>query len=147
MRASTRINTAGLTFIASFEGLRLHAYRDVGGIWTIGYGHTGAVKSNQTITKQQAMNFLRADLAVAEQAVHRYVNVGLNQNRYNALVSFVFNCGAGAFRTSTLLKQLNGGDYGQVPSQLLRWNKVNGRPVEGLTRRRTAEGKLWRTKV
>jgi lysozyme len=147
VRASTRINTAGLTFVASFEGLRLYAYPDIGGVWTIGYGHTRTAQKGMSITKQQAMSLLKADLAVAEQAVHLYVHVGLNQNRYNALVSFVFNVGVGAFRSSTLLKQLNGGDYGGVPKQLLRWNKVNGRPIAGLTRRRVAEGELWRLKA
>lgn len=147
MRASTRIDSAGLAFIAGFEGLRLNAYQDVGGVWTIGVGHTGGVKRGQSITREQAMTLLRRDVRFAEDAVHRYVSVGLNQHRYNALVSFVFNVGAGAFKSSTLLRNLNAGDYGQVPSQLLRWNKVDGKPVTGLTRRRKAEGDLWKLKA
>src|SRR4051812_47495255 len=121
MRASTRINTAGLTFIASFEGLRLRAYQDVGGIWTIGYGHVGGVRRGQTITRQRAWSMLRTDVSVAEKAVHEHVHVGLNQHRYNALVSFIYNVGGGAFRSSTLLKELNDGAYGSVPGQLARW--------------------------
>lgn len=147
MRASTRIDHAGLTFIAGFEGLRLKAYQDVGGIWTIGYGHTGAVHKGQAITREQALLLLKTDVSVAEAAIHKYVEVALNQHRYNALVSFVYNVGAGAFKASTLLHLLNAGHYGQARAQLLRWDRVNGRPVAGLTRRRQAEAALWHTKV
>jgi lysozyme len=146
MRVSARVDKAGLAFIAGFEGLRLKAYKDIGGVWTIGYGHTGGVRPGHVITRERAMRLLKTDVSGAEAAVHKYVDVGLNQHRYNALVSFVYNCGAGAFRSSTLLRRLNAGDYGQVPSQLLRWNKVNGQAIAGLTRRRKAEGDLWRLK-
>lgn len=142
---SRRINAAGIELIKSFEGLRLQAYRDSVGVWTIGYGHTAGVKAGQTITEVQASQFLLADLADAEDAVGKFVTVPLNDNQFAALVSLTFNIGAEAFRRSTLRKKLNAGDYAAVPGQFALWVKGAGKTLPGLVRRRKAEADLWST--
>ncbi len=139
------VNEAGLALIKRWEGLRLKAYKCPGGIWTIGYGHTAGVKEGDTITPDQAEDFLRADLAEAEAAVARQVTVPLTSNQFSALVSFVFNLGAAHFAGSTLLRKLNAGDHAAVPAQLARWVKAGGNTLDGLVRRRTDEATLWVT--
>ena len=133
--------------IQQWEGLRLAAYRDGAGVWTIGYGSTSNVREGMVITQAEADKRLRDDLAEAEYAVSRLVKVELTDNQFGALVSFVFNVGVAAFGSSTLLKLLNQGDYASVPGQLARWNKitVGGRKVadKGLSNRRAAEAGLW----
>lgn len=143
-----KLNRTSLNKIKLWEGLRLKAYQDQAGVWTIGFGHTGPdVHEGLEITEEQAEELLLEDLQEAQAAVGRYVKVELTDNQYGALVSFVFNVGGGAFRNSTLLKKLNAGDYAAVPGQLARWNKitVGGKKVtnEGLVNRRAAEAGLW----
>lgn len=141
-----KINAAGLALVKAYEGIRLKAYPDPGTggkPWTIGYGHTRGVKPGMTITAAEATDFLIADLADAESAVERYISVPLNDNQFAALVSFTFNCGTEALRRSTLRKRLNAGDYASVPGQLAKWTKAGGRTMDGLVRRRRAEGQLW----
>lgn len=140
---SRRINAAGLSLIKSFESLQLHAYQDVVGVWTIGYGHTEGVKAGQTITAAQADQFLLSDLSEAESAVERLITVPLNDNQFAALVSFTFNLGGGSLEISTLRKELNRGDYAAVPSQLALWVKAGGKTLPGLVKRRKAEAELW----
>lgn len=149
-----RTSDNGIAKIKQWEGFRAKAYRDGGGVWTIGYGHTSdalfEVKPNSVITEEKAEELLRHDLREAEDAVNAYVKVPLNQNQFDALVSFTFNVGVGGkkqagFTTSTLLKKLNAGDYDAVPKELARWNKDNGKVVAGLTNRRAAEAGLWAT--
>lgn len=140
-----RINAAGLSLVKSFESLRLTAYRDTGGVPTIGWGHTKGVRLGQVITEAQASDFLMDDLEEAESAVIRFVSVPLNDNQFAALVSFAFNCGTEAFRRSTLRKKLNAGDYAAVPGQLALWVNDNGVKLNGLVRRRKAEADLWNT--
>lgn len=140
-----KIGTNGLAIIKGYEGFRAHAYLDTGNVPTIGYGTTKGVKMGQVVTKDQAEAFLLRDVAGAEQTVNSAVKVKLTQDQFDALVCFVYNVGSGAFRGSTLLSLLNQGQYGQVPPQLLRWNKDNGRVIDGLTRRRKAEGDLFST--
>lgn len=139
-----------LNKIKQWEGLRLEAYRDSVGVWTIGYGHTGPdVKPGLKISQEEADALLKADLARFEHAVSSAVHVPLSDNQYGTLVSFAFNVGVTAFQGSTLLKKLNAGYYDSVPSELSRWNKgtVNGKKVtiKGLTNRRAAEAGLWAT--
>jgi lysozyme len=135
--------------VKQWEGLRLSAYRDVAGVITIGYGHTGNdVYMGLTITEVQAEQFLRQDLATASLAVVSGVTVALTDNQFGALSSFVLNVGGTAFRASTLLKKLNAGDYAAVPMELTKWNKItlsNGKKAvsPGLTNRRAAEIGLW----
>ncbi len=142
-----RVNAETLEHIKRWEGLRLEAYEDVAGVLTIGFGSTRDVKPGMKITKAEAERRLKKDLLEAETAVSSLVKVELTENQFGALVSFVFNVGTGAFRSSTLLRRLNKGDYACVPAELARWNKakVNGRmvPVEGLSNRRAAESGLW----
>lgn len=127
---------------------RFPSYRDVGGVWTIGYGHTGPdVRQGMAIDETEAAALLIKDIATAEKAVNAAVAVPLAQHQFDALVSFTFNVGVGAFKGSTLLKKLNKGDYEAVPAQLARWNRatVNGKKtvVPGLVNRRAAEAGLW----
>jgi lysozyme len=130
--------------IKSAEGLCLTAYLDGGGVWTIGYGHTGAdVRAGLTIPLSEAERLLTRDLRTAEGHVNDAVQVKLTQNQFDALVSFVYNVGGGAFRSSTLLKLLNAGDYEGAANQLLRWDKDNGKSVKGLANRRQGERKLF----
>ena len=143
-----RTSPNGVALIKRFEGLELEAYQDIAGIWTIGYGHTGPdVKPGMKITEAEAEALLKRDLKPREEAVARLVNVPLNQNEFDALVSFVYNVGAEAFRKSTALKRLNKNDRIGAAEALTWWNKatVGGvlREVAGLTRRRAAERALF----
>lgn len=144
-----RTSDNGIAKIKQWEGFKKKAYRDGGGVWTVGYGHTSdenlTVTSTTVISEEEAERLLRIDLREAEDAVNAYVKVPLNQNQFDALVSFTFNVGGSAFAKSTLLKKLNAGDYDAVPKELARWNKDNGKVVAGLTNRRAAEAGLWAT--
>ena len=91
------------------------------------------------ITQVQAEAYLKSDLTTYERAVNKYVKVPINQNQFDALVSFSFNCGIGALKTSTLLKKLNNKDYSGAAHELLKWNKSNGKVLNGLTKRRKEE--------
>lgn len=138
----------GVALVKKFEGLELTAYKDVAGIWTIGYGHTGPdVKPGLKISEQEADNLLRRDLSAHEDAVTRAVSAKLNQNEFDALVSFVYNIGAEAFRKSTARRRLNGNDRVGAAEALTWFNKATIAgvltPVVGLTRRRAAERALF----
>lgn len=138
-----QISKAGLDLIKQFEGLYLKAYRCPAGVPTIGYGHTAGVAMGQTITQQQADDYLRRDVRQFERAVSRLVRVPLTQGQFDALVSFAFNLGEGALAQSTLLRLLNAGDYAGAAAQFDRWNKAAGRVLPGLVRRRAAERALF----
>lgn len=138
-----RTSQNGIDLIKQFEGCRLTAYKCPSGVWTIGYGHTNGVKKGQKITQKQAETFLREDIKRFENGVFRAVSVPLTQNQFDALVSFCYNCGLGAFKNSTLLKKLNAKDYKGASSEFLRWNKSNGVVLAGLNRRRKAEKALF----
>src|SRR5690554_6416363 len=105
------VSKRGLALIQQFEGLRLKAYRDSAGVPTIGYGSTRGVRMGDEITEAQAIELLAADVDRHADGVRRAVNVRLNQNQFDSLVSLVFNIGIGAFQRSTLLKKLNDSDY------------------------------------
>lgn len=132
------INDAGLKLVESFEGLRLTAYQDSVGVWTIGYGHTKGVTQGQTITQQQAEAFLQQDLGVAEAAVNG-LGLTLTDNQFAALVSFTFNLGGG-----NLNKLLKNG-LAAVPDRILLFDHAGGKQLAGLTRRRQAERALYVT--
>lgn len=134
----------GVELIKSFEGLRLTAYRDAAGVLTIGYGHTGSdVAAGATITAARAEELLRADLAGAEAAVTSAVQVPVTQGQFDALVSLVYNIGAGAFAASTLLRKLNSGDYAGAAQEFDRWIYAGGSVLGGLVSRRNAEQQLF----
>jgi lysozyme len=152
----------GLELLKQWEGFKSKVYKDSAGLPTIGVGHlltqsertSGAIVINglavqyaDGLTDQQVLDLLSQDVQPAEQAVNNGVKVALDQNQFDALVSFTFNTGTGAFSSSTLLKVLNQGQYDQVPDQLRRWNKAGGQVVQGLVNRRENEIKLWNGQI
>jgi lysozyme len=146
MNTNRRINAAGLALVKQWEGLKTKAYRDVAGVWTIGFGHTTAagapeVAPSMIITEARAEEILRADLAIFEERVSRLVKVPLTDNQFAVLVSFDFN--TGKLGKSTLLKKLNAGDYDAVPVELMKWVYAGKKRIEGLVNRRAAEAGLW----
>jgi lysozyme len=147
--ALKKVSASGIEHLKRLEALRLFPYLDEAGYPSIGYGHK--IKSGENfdggITQQQAEVLLRQDLRDAENAVNTLVTVPLNQNQFDALVSFTFNIGVNAFKNSTLLKKLNDYDYQGALAELARWNKVtvNGEKVvsDGLALRRAREQELF----
>jgi lysozyme len=134
----------GLALTKSFEGLRLEAYKDSGGVWTVGYGHTGPdLLAGMKISQADADMMLRADLSLAIACVNRAVSEEIEQQQFDALVDFCFNVGRGNFLQSSLLKKLNVGDFEGAATQFLIWVNVGGRPCEGLMRRRHAERSMF----
>jgi len=146
--ANFKYSAAGLALTKQFEGLELKAYQDSVGVWTIGYGHTGAdVKPGMTITEEQASVLLAADVAWAVTCVNKSVKSAINQNQFDAMVDFVFNLGCAAFGQSTLLRMVNAGDFAGAAGQFLRWNKAGGKVLAGLTKRRQGEMNLFQKAV
>jgi GH24 family phage-related lysozyme (muramidase) len=148
--ADMKTSDKGVALIKSHEGLRLNAYLCPANVWTIGYGHTSGagaptVVKGMKITREEADAILRRDLGTFERGVSRRVKVGLSQSQFDALVSFAFNVGLGAFERSTLLRKLNAGRYGDVPGELMKWTKGGGRELPGLVNRRRDEAGLWRS--
>lgn len=129
----------GLRLTELFEGDVLTAYQDQRGIWTIGYGHTAGVHPGQTITQQEAEALLAADIESAVRIVNETVTVKLTQQQFDALVDFAFNVGAGSFRRSTLLKEINSGHFPEAAAQFNLWDHCGGVVNAGLLRRRRAE--------
>lgn len=144
--ANKRIGQAGLALIKQYEGCRLAAYRCAAGVWTIGYGHTAGVHSGMTITQAQADAYLQQDIAKFEGYVNNpaYVPITeqLNQNQFDALVSFAFNLGAGNLR-----KLCKGRTAAQIAQAMTQYCKANGKVLAGLKRRRAAEQALFNKPV
>jgi len=137
-------STTGLALTEQFEGCRLTAYQDQVGVWTIGYGHTGPdVTPGLTITSAQAQALLLQDVGSAVECVNSSVLVKLTQGEFDALVDFVFNVGAGAFKGSHMLRALNAGDLAGAASQFVLWDHAGGVVIPGLLRRRQAEATLF----
>lgn len=143
MASPGKINANGLRILKSMEGLRLEAYLDPVGVWTIGYGTTTNVLPGMQISPAQAEEFLKRDLAIFEAAIANMVKVPLSSDQFSALASFIYNIGETNFAESTLLQLLNQKDYQGAAEQLLRWNKGGDRELPGLTRRRQAERALF----
>lgn len=138
------MKTVDKTIIKDSESLQLRAYLCPAGVWTVGWGHTGPdVYKGLVVTQGEAEVLLERDLRASESAINSLVKVRLNQDQFDALVSLVFNIGAGAFKDSTLLKLLNAGDYVSAVGQFKRWNKSKGKVLNGLTTRRNREEKLF----
>ncbi|WP_179038247.1 lysozyme [Limnobaculum xujianqingii] len=136
----------GIDLIKQFEGLELKAYPDPatgGKPWTIGYGHTEDVKQGDKISELEAEEFLKDDLKLFEAEVSRLVKVSINQNQFDALVSFAFNLGSNALKGSTLLKRLNEGNFHSAADQFTRWVYANNKFMQGLYNRRQAERELF----
>lgn len=150
MKTSARM----IDFIKEKEGLRLRLYNDCDNPpnATIGYGylvHLGPINGSEPeefkrgITEKQASGLLLMELGETEKDVMRLVKVPLNQNQFDALISFTFNLGEGALERSTLLKYLNAYKYAKVPGEILKWCKAGGRVLDGLVSRRRYEADLF----
>lgn|GEM_PF-4373417 len=138
-----QISALGIEHIIEFEGFSAKAYQCTAGQWTIGYGHTRTAKKGLVISSDKAEELLKIDLNQHIGELKDLVKVPLTQNEFDALASLIFNIGSDQFGDSTLLKVLNQGEYDQVPAQIKRWNKVDGRVVRGLERRRESEAQLF----
>ena len=143
-----QISPHGLAKLKQWEGLKTKAYKDAGGVWTIGYGHTAVAgepkpRAGMVITAAEAESILLKDLTQYEAAIENNVKVKLTDNQFAALVSFVYNIPLASFKKSTLLKKLNQGNYDAVPTELMKWTKAGGKKIQGLVNRRRAEGYLW----
>ena len=139
-----RISEQGLDFIKSFEGLRLKSYQDSIGVWTIGWGHTKGVKRGQVITRADAERFIRDDLAPIERHLTADLGEdGVLQCQFDALCSFCFNLGIGAYMRSTLRKYVKAGRDADADREFGRWVHAGGRVLPGLVRRRKAEAELY----
>lgn len=140
-----KISSQGVSLIKSFEGCRLEAYKCPAGVWTIGYGHTTGVKAGDKITQSEADEYLRNDLAIYEKAVLRYDSIyHFNQNQFDALVSFTYNCGIGNLKNLT---QNGKRTIAQISAKLPLYNKAGGVILRGLQRRRAAEKELFDTPI
>lgn len=138
-----KTSDAGIALIEEFEGFEALAYQDSVGVWTIGWGHTAGVTAGDRVTEEMATDMLQSDLAWAEAAVSNSVKVPLNQDQFDALVSFTFNLGAAALANSTLLRLLNSGDYAGAAGQFGRWVYAGSTVLPGLVSRREAERALF----
>jgi len=139
-----KISATGIELLKQFEGCRLTAYQDSVGVWTIGFGTTTGVKEGQTISQVKAEEYLRFDLAIFEKAVTESLKVPVNQNQFDALVSFTYNVGVSAFRSSTLLNLINEKtDKKVVAAEFSKWVKAGNQTLPGLVSRRKAESELF----
>ena len=135
----------GLSLIKSFEGFSARPYLCPAGVPTIGYGATyypdgrRVTMQDRPVTEADATAMLRSMLASYEAGVSRYVLAPINQGKFDALVSFAYNLGLSALKSSTLLRLVNARDYAGAASQFGRWNRAGGKVLPGLTRRREAE--------
>lgn len=149
-----KTSASGRALIEVFEGLRLDAYKDAVGVWTIGYGHTSAagglkVRPGMKITEAEADKLLAGDLKRVEKHVERIIRVPLTQNEFDALVSFDFN--TGSLMKGSIDNKINAGDKIGAMKTLLRYNHgtINGKStvLRGLTRRRKAEKLMFEGNV
>ncbi len=138
-----KASKAAYALIRQFEGLSLKAYKCPGGVWTIGYGHTSGVKEGMIITEAKADELLAEDVKQCEKQINS-LNLSLNQNQFDALVSFLFNVGFGNFSKSTLLLKIKvNPDDNAIMDEFLKWVYSRGKVLPGLQRRRLAEIKLY----
>lgn len=145
---SMSVSNKGVDLICEFEGKRLVAYDDGVGVWTIGFGTIkypsgNRVKKGDTCTLEQAKEYMRHDLMEFEHTVNSSVKVPLNQNQFDALVSLAYNIGSSAFKSSTLVKKLNTGDYQGAADQFNVWINAGGKRMQGLVNRRDREKLLF----
>lgn len=146
-----KLDQAGIDAIKQHENFRAYPYRDIGGMWTIGYGHL--IKQGESfprdISIEEAEVLLYNDASIAMDDVNRLVSVPINQNKFNALVSFAFNLGGGALASSTLLKNINNGDLSNIENNFYVWNKYKKNGVltfsQGLANRRRSEAAVFLT--
>jgi GH24 family phage-related lysozyme (muramidase) len=148
-----KLSARGLALIAEFEGFVGHGYNDAGRHCTIGYGHLlhhgvcSRAELARTISRRAAKALLDRDVERFERTVDRLVRVSLGQAQFDALVSFTFNVGEGAFADSTLLRKLNRRDFDGAAAEFDRWTRSGGRVLPGLVRRRNVEQALFRART
>ena len=138
-----KLGERGTEILKYFEGCKLTAYQDSVGVWTIGYGHTKGVYNGMTITQEEAEQMLLTELEEYEGYIENMVTVPLTQNQFDALVVWIYNLGPTNFKNSTLLKELNAGNYNAAGQEITRWNKAGGKVLAGLVKRREAEAELF----
>ena len=149
------LSPKGAVLVKAFESCMLavpggfQAYLDPVRVLTIGWGHTNhngrQFDANAVWTQAECDAEFLADMAIFERAVNNDVTVPLNQDQFDALVSFTFNLGEGNLKSSTLLRKLNAGDYAGAAQEFQRWNKADGKVLPGLTRRRACEALLFQS--
>ncbi|BEN78636.1 lysozyme [Serratia marcescens] len=143
-----QISKSGIELIKRFEGLRLKAYQDSVGVWTIGYGWTQPVDGKKVgpgmqIVQATADRLLKCGVVQYEQGVNLLVKVKITQSQFDALVSFAYNLGLRSLSTSTLLKKLNAGDKQGAADEFGKWVNAGGKRLDGLVVRRAAERELF----
>lgn len=140
-----KLSQRGLNFIKHFEGCKLKAYLDPAGITTIGYGNTRIARLDLEISRYQAETLLKEDIRIKEIEVNR-LNLTLNQDQFDAIVSFVFNLGIGNLKRSTLYKllQKNPNNF-MIAFEFPKWRRANGKVIPGLERRRKHEAQMYFT--
>jgi lysozyme len=136
------LSAAGLVALASWEAFRSEPYRDIGGVWTDGFGNTNNVQAGKSVTVPTALNQLLKNVKTAEEAVNTCITKPMTQGEYDAFVKFTFNVGNRAFCNSTLVRKFNAGDNVGACNELSKWVYVKGQRVQGLANRREAERKL-----
>lgn len=147
------INKATLDLVKEFEGLRLKAYKDAVGVWTIGYGTTAAAglgiapKDGMVITEAEAEGYLVKGLEKFGASIRPKITAPINENEYGAFLSLAYNIGPGAFAKSSALRKFNAGDKAGAADAILMWNKAGGKVLKGLVRRREAERALFLTPI
>ena len=148
-----QLSSNGLDFIKSFEGFSASPYRDSVGVPTIGYGTimypdgTRVTMNDDDITEDQALQYLGFEVNKKTHSINGMVTSTVNQNQFDALVSFAYNLGSGALHGSTLLKLVNQSDFDAAANEFPKWNHAGGAVIAGLTRRRAAERELFLTAV
>ena len=146
-----QLSLNGLQLIKSFEGFRASPYLDSAGIPTIGYGTimypdgSRVTMNDSDITEAQAEQYLMFEVNQKTSGVGTMIVASVNQNQFDALISFAYNLGLGALHGSTLLKLVNQGDMNDAANEFPRWNRAGGQVIAGLTRRRLAEQQLFST--
>jgi lysozyme len=137
-----QLTQAGIDLIKSFEGCKLEAYQDSDGVWTIGFGHTEGVREGQTCTQEQADAWLNSDIAIRGELPIRQMNLFLDDNKYSALVSLIFNCGPAPLHghLGTYLLTHN---YFAASAEFPKWDHIGGVVSQGLLRRRLAEQTMF----
>ena len=153
-----RMSDNGKRLLKAWEGAELKEYLDSAGKPTIGVGHLLSeaeraskrlsigglsVDYSNGLTESQVLALLAEDLPRYETAVDDAVTVALNPSQFDALAAFCFNIGIGAFKSSTLVRELNAGNHAKVPDELRRWVNAGGKVSRGLVNRRENEIKLW----
>lgn len=140
-----KTSSNGVAFISENEGVRLKAYKDVTGTWTIGYGHTLDVYPAQVITKAQALAYLASDLVHVENAINKYA-FKLNQNQFDAMVDLLFNTGTGVLSNFVALLKANPDDIA-VTNKISKYIYSKGIVIPGLVTRRAKDVALYKKKV